>query len=85
VAQTTPDKIQNSNLTNHNLNYIIKFEQKKQKNSQDDKLNPPAKMPLLNWNHQTAKNITTVEMLIVLLEWLCSKVWESEFCNLWPH
>jgi hypothetical protein len=24
-------------------------------------------------------------MLIVLLQWLCSKVWESEFSHLWQH
>jgi len=34
--------------------------------------------PVFNWHHQNL-NKSTVEMLIVLLQWLCSKVWESEF------
>jgi hypothetical protein len=50
----------------------------------DDKHNPQAKQPTLNWHNQNP-NITTVEMLMVLLLWLCSKVWESEFCYLWQQ
>jgi len=41
-------------------------------------------MPFLNWHHQKP-NITTVEMLIVLLQWLCCEVWESEFSHLWEQ
>jgi len=33
----------------------------------DDKHNPQAKLLPLNWHHQN-RNITTVEMLIVLLQ-----------------
>ena len=30
----------------------------------------------LNQNNQNP-NITTAEMLVVLLQWMCSKVWEN--------
>jgi hypothetical protein len=50
----------------------------------DDKQKPQFKLPVLNWHNQNP-NITTVEKLTVLLQWLCSKVWESEFSDLWQH
>jgi len=74
---------ENSNLTNHNLNYI-KFKQLNKNLSQDDKQNPQARLPVLNWHHQNP-NITTVEMLIVLLRGLYIKVRGSEFIHLWQH
>jgi hypothetical protein len=46
--------------------------------------NPQTKMPVLNWHNQTP-NITTVEMLMVLLQWLYSKVRQSEFNRLWQQ
>ena len=57
-----------SNLTNLILNYIIKFEQPNK--NDNNKHNPPAKLPLLN-RHNQNPNITTVQMLMVLLQWLC--------------
>jgi hypothetical protein len=37
-----------------------------------------AKVLVLNWHNQNP-NKSTVEMLKVLLQWLCSKAWEREF------
>jgi len=48
------------------------------------KPNPQAKLPVSNWHQQNTK-ITMVEKLIVLLQWLCSKVWENEFSILWQQ
>jgi len=50
----------------------------------DDKHNSQVKLPVLNWHNQNP-NVTTVEMLTVLLYWLCSEVWESEFSDLWQQ
>ena len=50
----------------------------------NDKHNPQAKLPVLNWHNQN-RNITTVEMLVLLLQWLYSKLWESEFRYLWQQ
>ena len=50
----------------------------------DDKHNHQAKRPLWNWQNQKP-NIITVEMLIVLLQWLCSEVWEGEFSDPWQQ
>ena len=35
--------------------------------------------------HNQHPNITTVEMLKVLPQWLCSNAWESEFSHPWQH
>jgi len=50
----------------------------------DDKHKPQAELSVFNWHNQNP-NMTTVEMLTVLLQWLCSKVWESEFSDLWQQ
>jgi len=42
------------------------------------------KMLVLNWHNQNS-NITTVEMLKVFLQWLCSKAWEGEFSYPWQQ
>ena len=82
MAQTTPDEIPTSNLTNPILNYIIIFEQL---NKNDyNKHNPHTKLPLLN-RHNQNPNTTTVQMLMVLLQWLCSEVWEREFSYVWQQ
>jgi len=41
----------------------------------NNKHNPQVKMPLLNRHNQNA-NITTLQMLMVLLQLLCGEVWE---------
>jgi len=82
LAKTTPDEIPTSNLTKRILNYIINFEQPIK--NDNNKYNPQAKMPLLN-RHNQNPNITTAEMLMVLLQWLYSKVWESKFSYLWQQ
>ena len=64
------------------LNYIIKFEQPNK--NDNNKHNPHTKLPLLNWHNQNP-NITTVQMLIVLLQWLCGEVWEREFSYVWQQ
>jgi len=71
-----------SNLTNIILNYVIKFEQPNKNNN--NKHNPHTKLPLLNWHNQNP-NITTVQVLLVLMQWLCGEVWESEFSYLWQQ
>ena len=58
----------------------VKFEQPNK--NDNNKHNPPTKLPLLNWHNQNP-NITTVQMLMVLLQWLCSELWESEFSYVW--
>jgi len=50
------------------LKYIIKFEQPNK--NDNNKHKPHTKMPLLN-RHNKNSNITTVQMLMVLLQWLC--------------
>ena len=75
MAQTTPDAVPTSHLTKPILNHIIKFEPNKNDNN---KHNPHTKLPVLN-RHNQNPNITTVQMLMVLLQWLCGEVWESEF------
>ena len=60
---------QNSKTTN--ITVILNWNERK--NSVNDKHNPQAKLPVLNWHHWNT-NITTVKMLIVLLQWLCSEV-----------
>jgi len=72
----------NPNFTKLILNYIIKFEQPNK--SDNNKHNPHTKLPLLN-RHNQHPNITTVQMLTVLLQWLCGEVWESEFSYLWQQ
>jgi len=57
-----------SNLTNLILNYIIKFEQANK--NDNNKHNSHTKLPLLN-RHNQNPNITRVQMLMVLLQWLC--------------
>ena len=46
----------------------------------DEKNNLQDKLPALKWHNQNT-NTTSVEMLLVLGQWLCSKVWESEFSH----
>jgi len=77
-----PDAVPTSHLTNLILNYIIKFEQPNK--NDNNKHNPQTKLPLLNRNNQN-HNITTVQMLMVLLQWLCGEVWEREFSYLWQQ
>ena len=45
---------------------------------------PHTKLPLSN-RHNQNPNITTVQMLTVLLQWLCGEVWEREFGYLWQQ
>ena len=71
---------QNSKTTN--ITVILNWNERK--NSVNDKHNPQAKLPVLNRHNQNT-NITTVQMLMVLLQWLCGKVWESEFSYLWQQ
>jgi len=40
---------------------------------EDDKYNPQDKMLVLNWQYQNP-NITSAEILIVLLNWLFTKI-----------
>jgi len=82
VAQTTSNKLQTSNITNPILNYIYLTLTIKQKTC--SKMTNLAKMLVLNWHNQNL-NIITVEMLKVLLHWLCSKAWESEFIHPWQQ
>ena len=82
MAQTTPDAVPNSHLTSPILNYIIKFEQPN--NNDNNKHNLQPKTPLLN-RHNQNPNITTVQMLIVLLQWLRGEVWEREFSYVWQQ
>ena len=82
MAQTTPDAVPNTHLASPILNYIIKFEQPN--NNDNNKHNLQPKTPLLN-RHNQNPNITTVQMLMVLLQWLCGEVWESEFSYVWQQ
>ena len=82
LAQIIPDAVPTSNVTNLILNYTIKFEQPNE--NDNNKHNPHAQLPLLNWHNQNP-NITTVQMLMVLLQWLCGEVWESEFSYVWQQ
>jgi len=68
LTQTTPNKTQTTNITNPKLNYINYIGKSKGEGEliDDDKHNHQAKLPVLNWHNQNS-NITTVEMLIVLL------------------
>ena len=82
MAQTTPDEVPTSHLTNPILNYIIKFEQPNK--NDNNKHNLHTKLPLLNWHNQNP-NITTVQMLMVLMQWLCGEVSEREFSYVWQQ
>ena len=81
-SQTGKNAWRSSNPTSPILNYIIKFEQPNK--NDNNKHNPHTTLPLLNWHNQNP-NITTVQMFRVLLQWLCSEVWESEFSYLWQQ
>ena len=50
----------------------------------NNKHNPLTKLPLLN-RHNQNPNITTAQMLMVLLQWLCGEVWEREFSYVWQQ
>ena len=82
LVQTTLDEVPTSHLTNLILNYIIKFEQPNK--NDNNKHNPHTKLPALN-RHNQNPNLTTVQMLMVLLQWLCGEVWEREFSYLWQQ
>ena len=56
----------------------------KQNLAYNNKHNLQPKTPLLDWHNQNP-NITTVQMLTVLLQWLCGEVWESEFSYVWQQ
>jgi len=47
--------------------HILNLNNKRKNTVHDHKHNPQAKMPVLNWHNQNP-NITTVEMLTVLLQ-----------------
>jgi len=66
-----PDATPTSNLTKFMLKCIIKFE-KPNKNDRD-KHNTHTKIPLLS-RHNQNYNITTVQMLMVLLQLLCGEM-----------
>jgi len=66
-----PDAAPTSNLTKFMLKCIIKFEQPNK--NDHDKHNTHTKFPLLS-RHNKNTNITTVQMLIVLLQLLCGEV-----------
>ena len=77
-----PDAAPTLNLTNFMLKCIIKFQQPNKNDS--DKHNTHTKIPLLN-RHNQNPNITTVQMIVLLLQWLCGEVWEREFSYLWQQ
>ena len=57
----------------------------KKKNLVDNnKHNPHTKLPVSSWHNQNP-NITTVQMLMVLLQWLCGEAWEREFSYVWQQ
>jgi len=53
-------------------NYVIKLEEPNKNDK--NKHHPQAKLPALNWHNQNP-NITTLQMLMMLLQWLCGEVW----------
>jgi len=67
MAQTTPNQIQNITSLTVNLNIYILNSIKQTKNLiiDDNKHNPQAKLPVLNWHNQNP-NITIVEMLTMV-------------------
>ena len=65
IGTKIPDEVPTSQQTNLMLNYIIKFEQPNK--NDNNKHNPHTKLPLLN-RHKQNPNITTVQMLMVLLQ-----------------
>jgi hypothetical protein len=75
-----------SNLKPHQpyLTTLLNLNNQTKNIDDDGKHNPQTKLPVLNWHNQNP-NITTVEMLLVLLQWLCTEVWESEFHYLWQQ
>ena len=78
-------QLQPQTSTSLSYNTYIKYEQWNKKNFVDNnKHNPHTKLLLLNWHNQNP-NVTTVQMLIVLLQWLCGEVWEREFSYLWQQ
>jgi len=77
-----PDAAPTSNLNKFMLKCIIKFEQLNKRDR--DKHNPHTKIPLLSRHNQNS-NITTVQMLMVLLQLLHGEVWEGEFSYLWQQ
>jgi hypothetical protein len=68
MEQVTPIETETTNITNCKLNYIYETGTTKQNTLLSmTKTIPPAKLTVLNWHNQKP-NITTVEMLTVLLQ-----------------
>jgi len=74
----------NTKLTYHSYITYFKLEPQKIKHFVDDnKYNNEDKLPILNSHHQNT-NRCTVQMLIMLLQWLCTVV-KTERVNLVIH
>ena len=76
------DEAPTSSLTKLMLKYIITFAEPNKNDNDKDKRH--AKMHLLI-RHNQNPNITKVQMLMVLLQWVCGEVWEREFRYLWQQ
>jgi len=73
----------NQNLFKLMLKYIIKFEQPKKMTIQLQ-TQPHTKLTLFK-RHKQNTNITTVQILMLFLQWLCCEVWEGELSYLWQQ